>query len=568
MAPEPHAVPGIARAEVNPTSGPVGENDSRSLLGPTVVMAVGSIASRVLGFARNVVWAWVLGLNTVGAAYLVANTVPNIVFTLVAGGVLNAVFVPQLVRSMKRGGEEASAYADRMLTAAMILLALLTLAVTLAAPLLARLYAGGNWSSDDIALTAALAYWCLPQVFFYGVYTMLGQLLNARGSFGPMMWTPLLNNIVTIAVGLGFVAVGSVDRGSSDDATSSLSSVEIAVLGLGTTIGVAVQAIALVPVLRRNGYRFRPRFDFRGTGLSKAGHLATWSLLFVLVNQVAYWVVARVANTAGKAAGQVTEVAAGFPSYSNAYLIFLLPHGIVTVSVVTALLPRLSRVAADGDMRAVANQLSRSLTWIGLATVPAAALFLAVGPMLTRGAYFENPTADAAYIGYVLMAFAPGLVVFSAQHVVLRAFYALEDTRTPFLIQCGIAGCNVALVLAAGALLPAPWVVVGMAAGYSATYLFGVLLSVAVVRRRLGGLGERELLSAYGRVSAAALPPAAAAAAVSRWVANGLTGGLGVVLGMAVGGLVMLAGFAALTWLLRVPEARTMAVQIRRRMHG
>ena len=261
----------------------------------------------------------------------------------------------------------------------MVLLLLITVAATLAAPWVVAAYTSGSLAPDDRTVATLFAFWCLPQIFFYGLYTMLGQVLNARGSFGPMMWAPIVNNVVAIVTGLAFIALFTV----ADDDPSSLSTAAIAFLGAGTTLGVALQAVVLVPVLRRTGFGWRPRFDLRGLGLRRAGDLARWTFLFVLVNQLAYLVIVNLGVRADVDAKGVLDYGVGYAAYANAYLVFLLPHSIITVSVVTGLLPQLSRDAADGRAEAVRDQLSWAWRLTAVAVVPAAAALVALGTDVT-----------------------------------------------------------------------------------------------------------------------------------------------------------------------------------------
>lgn len=274
-------------------------------------------------------------------------------------------------------------------------------------------------------MTVAFARYCLPQIFFLGIFTLLGQVLNARGRFGSMMWTPVLNNVVVIAVFGLYLATGD---------GSELTGAETALLGWGTTAGIAVQALALLPVLRAARFRWRPRFDWRGSGLTRPLRAAGWLVLLVLTNQGAYWVVTRLATLAGgRAAGEGIDGGAGFSAYNNAYLLWAVPHGIVTVSLVTALMPRMSRAAADGDRDGLRRDVSYALRSSAAAVVPAACLLLALAQPLMAAVfqYGRTDARDIAVMAGILMAFAPGLVAFSGQYVLSRAFYALSDTRTP-----------------------------------------------------------------------------------------------------------------------------------------
>jgi putative peptidoglycan lipid II flippase len=528
----------------------------RRLLRSSSVMAAGTALSRVLGFVRSAVLAAAIGTRHTGDTFALANTIPNIIYILLAGGVLNAVFVPQVVRAMKQpdGGR---AYTDRLLTLALAVLAAVTVVATLAAPLVIRLYAGGSWSEKDLEVATAFAFWCLPQIFFYGAYTMLGQVLNARGSFGPMMWAPILNNLVAIAGGLLFIGQYTVDIVDP----SSLDSGAIALLGASATLGVVLQALVLVPVLTRTGFRFTPRLDVRGHGLGKAGDLAKWTLLFVAVNQLAYLVVVRLANAAGTTSD-------GLVAYSNAYLIFILPHSIITVSVVTGLLPRMSSAAADRRVADLRADLSVGWRLSAVGSVLVAGGLLALGPDLT-GVLFasgRNTTEAARAIGTIAAAFALGLPAFSAQYVALRGFYAQEDTRTPFFLQVAIASTNVALALLAYELADDRHKVAALALAYSATYVVGLLLSTAVLRRRLGGVDGARVVQTYVRLVVAVAPPAVLAWLVAHLVTNAMgTGQVGSLVACAAGGVVLLGGFLAATRVVHIPEVGSLLSAVRGR---
>ncbi|MFJ4687430.1 murein biosynthesis integral membrane protein MurJ [Streptomyces sp. NPDC088789] len=440
-------------------------------------MAAGSIVSRATGFARAAVVAAALGIGMTADGYAVANAVPTIVYMLLIGGALNAVFVPELVRAAKEHADGGTAYTQRLLTVCAVALLVLTGTAVAAAPLLVEMYTG--YTGAQAEMTVAFARYCLPQIFFLGLFTVLGQVLNARGRFGAMMWTPVLNNVVVIAVFGLYLAVG--DGGT-------LSAADRALLGWGTTAGIAVQALALVPSLRRAGFGWRPRFDWRGHGLTRPLRAAGWLVLLVLSNQAAYWVVTRLATMAGReAAGQGIDGGAGFSAYSNAYTLWAVPHGIVTVSLMTALLPRMSRAATDDDPAAVRRDVSYALRTSASMIVPAACALLALAQPVTALVYGYGRTGpdDVALMAGILMAFAPGLVAFSGQYVLSRAFYALSDTRTPFLLNLVIVTVNAGLAVAAYVLLPVRWAVTGMAGAYSVALLVGWVVTAQVLRRRL-----------------------------------------------------------------------------------
>ncbi|PCG82976.1 murein biosynthesis integral membrane protein MurJ [Streptomyces sp. WZ.A104] len=439
----------------------------------SAVMAAGSVVARATGFARSAVVAAALGtIGPTADAYAVGNALPTIVYMLLLGGALNAVFVPELVKAAKQHADGGAAYTDRLITVCVLALLALTATAVWAAPAIIDAYTG--YTGQQAAMTTALARYCLPQIFFLGLFTLLGQVLNARGRFGAMMWAPVLNNIVVMTVFGLYLALA---MGGGDTLTAT----ETAVLGWGTTAGIAVQALALVPALRAARFRWRPRFDWRGSGLTRPLRSAGWLVLLVLANQAAYWVTTRLATAAG------SEGAPGFGAYNNAYVLWVVPHGIVTVSVVTALMPRMSAAAADGDTAALRRDVSHALRVCASAVVPAACALLALAHPVMALVYGYGRTSahDTAAMAGILMAFAPGLVALSGQYVLSRAFYALSDTRTPFLLNLVIVVLNAGLSLAAAHLLPARWAVTGMAAAYSLALCAGWAVTARVLSRRL-----------------------------------------------------------------------------------
>ncbi|MDX3534222.1 murein biosynthesis integral membrane protein MurJ [Streptomyces sp. MB09-01] len=486
-----------------------------SVLRSGALMAAGSVVSRATGFVRSAVVVAALGIGMLGDGYAVANTVPNIIYMLLIGGALNAVFVPELVRAAKEHADGGAAYTDRLLTACTAALVALTAAAVLAAPLIVSTYTG--YSGTQESTTVALARYCLPQILFYGLFTLLGQVLNARGRFGAMMWTPVLNNVVIIGVFGLFLYV-------SHDATDGLTAAETRLLGLGTTAGIVVQALALVPSLRAARFRWRPRFDWRGSGLGRPLRNAGWLVMLVLTNQIAYWVVTRLSTTAGTQADLAGLPGAGYTAYSNAYQLWIVPQGIITVSLVTALMPRMSAAASDGELATLRGDISYALRSSAALVVPAAALFAALAPWV-MGSVFEYGVTDAADIEVMagmLIAFAPGLIAYSAQYVLSRGFYALSDTRTPFFLNLVIAALNAGLSAAAYFLLSPRWAVTGMAAASSLAFLAGAAVTAYTLSRRLGPrAGTRKerratAVRTHLRLLAACVPAAAAAYAAGR----------------------------------------------------
>ncbi|MFD9338839.1 murein biosynthesis integral membrane protein MurJ [Streptomyces sp. NPDC060028] len=512
------------------------------------LMAAGSIVSRATGFVRSAVVVAALGTGLLGDSYAVANTVPNILYMLLIGGALNAVFVPELVKAAREHKDGGAAYTDRLLTACTVALVVLTAVAVLAAPLIVAAYT--PYTGTQASTTVALARYCLPQILFYGLFTLLGQVLNARGRFGAMMWTPVLNNFVIIGVFGLFLYV-------SHDAADGLTAGEARLLGLGTTAGIVIQALALIPSLRAARFRWRPRFDWRGSGLGRPLRNAGWLVMLVLTNQFAYWVVTRLSTATGRHA-DLAGIAggAGYTAYSNAYQLWIVPQGIITVSLVTALMPRMSAAAADGEPGALRRDISYALRSSAALVVPAAALFAALAPWV-MGSVFEygrTGAADIEVMAGMLIAFAPGLIAFSAQYVLSRGFYALSDTRTPFFLNLVIAGLNAALSAAAYVLLPPRWAVTGMAGAYSVALFAGAAVTAYTLARRLGPRPGTRIerrataLRTHVRLLIACVPAAAigyaAARAADGWGDFAAVGAGTIVIAVVV---VLLAGPLRLT---------------------
>ncbi|MFE5922852.1 murein biosynthesis integral membrane protein MurJ [Streptomyces sp. NPDC056468] len=541
---------GTGSAEARKAAAPASSPASSAARG-SAVMAAGSIVSRATGFARSAVVAAALGtIGPVADGYAVGNALPTIVYMLLLGGALNAVFVPELVKAAKEHADGGAAYTDRLVTVCVIALLAITATAVWAAPAIIGAYT--DYTGEQAAMTTAFARYCLPQIFFLGLFTLLGQVLNARGRFGAMMWAPVLNNLVVMTV---FGLYLALSMGGGDTLTAT----ETAVLGWGTTAGIAVQALALLPALRAARFRWRPRFDWRGSGLTRPLRAAGWLVLLVLANQAAYWVTTRLATTAGLDGGP------GYGAYNNAYALWVVPHGIITVSVVTALMPRMSAAAADGDTAALRRDVSHALRVSASAVVPAAcALFALAQPVMALVfGYGRTSAADTAAMAGILMAFAPGLVALSGQYVLSRTFYALSDTRTPFLLNLVIVALNAGLSVAAAHLLPARWAVTGMAAAYSLALCAGWVVTARVLSHRLAV--ARPLRSSAAGAHARLLLAAVPATALGHFAALG-TAPAGPVVSTGAGTTAVVLTFALLARPLRLAELEALLSGVRRRV--
>ncbi|MCS0635196.1 murein biosynthesis integral membrane protein MurJ [Streptomyces sp. LP05-1] len=560
-APSPEPEPAPAAAPTPPKSG----GRVSGLLKSSAVMAAGTLVSRLTGFLRTLVVTGALGAALLGDTYTVAYTLPTMIYILTVGGGLNSVFVPQLVRSMKSDADGGEAYANRLLTLVMVALGVIVLLAVFAAPLLISALSptiAGDPAANGVAVT--FARYCLPTIFFMGVHVVMGQILNARGKFGAMMWTPVLNNIVVIVTfGLFIWVYGS--SAQSGMKVTTIPDEGVRLLGAGTLLGLVVQALAMIPYLREAGFRFRPRFDWKGHGLGKTVKLAKWTVLFVLANQAGVVVVTQLATAAGKASG---KDGAGFLAYSNAQLIWGMPQAIITVSVMAALLPRISRAAHDNDPGAVRDDISQGLRNSAVAIVPVSFAFLALGVPMCTLLYASAGQEAARGMGYMLMAFGLGLIPYSVQYVVLRGFYAYEDTRTPFYNTVIVAAVNAAASALCYVLLPAQWAVTGMAASYGLAYAVGVGIAWRRLRNRLGGdLDGSLVVRTYARLCMASLPAALLGGTAGFAVLAALgEGAAGSLIALITGGIVLVGVFYGAARKMRIEEINAMVGMVRGRL--
>ncbi|OKK10214.1 murein biosynthesis integral membrane protein MurJ [Streptomyces sp. CB02400] len=558
--------PPVAEAPApEPAPAPKKGGRAGGLLKSSAVMAAGTMVSRLTGFIRSAMIVSALGLALLGESFQIAYQLPTMIYILTVGGGLNSVFVPQLVRAMKEDEDGGEAYANRLLTLVMVALAALTALAWLAAPLLVRALSvpvATDPAANDVAVTFTRYF--LPSIFFMGVHVVIGQILNVRGRFGAMMWTPVLNNIVIIVTLGTFIWVYGTAADSKMEVTN-IPPEGLRLLGVGVLLGLVVQALAMIPYLRETGFRIRLRFDWKGHGLGKAAMLAKWTILFVLANQAGALVVTQLATASVKD----TDIAGtGFSAYSNAQLIWGLPQAIITVSLMAALLPRISRSAAEDDSGAIRDDISQGLRTTAVAIVPIAFGFVSLGIPMCTLMFGSSGTEAATNMGYMLMAFGLGLIPYSVQYVVLRAFYAYEDTRTPFYNTVIVAAGNAIASGICYVVLPARWAVVGMAASYGLAYVIGVGVAWRRLRKRLGGdLDGARVLRTYARLCIASVPAALLSGAACYGVVQTLGQGvLGSFAALLAGGAVLFGVFFVAARRMRIEEVNSLVGMVRGRL--
>ncbi|MEJ8280337.1 murein biosynthesis integral membrane protein MurJ [Pseudonocardia spirodelae] len=490
-----------------------GAERAGSLVRSSGMIAIASLVSRLTGFVRNLALVAVLGFAVVNDSYTVSNTLPNIVYELLLGGVLTSVMIPVLVRAQAEDPDGGERFTRRLLTVVGAGLLVATLLAMASAPLLTRLYLGsGDSGNANPALATAFAWLLLPQILFYGIGALLGAILNSKQVFGPFAWAPVLNNLVLLGVLVVYVLVPgeiSVDPVRMGDP-------KLLVLGVGTTLGIVVQALVLIPFMRRIGFTYRPVWGW-DPRLSLAGGMALWIVGYVLVGQAGYIVTTRVAASAAE--GSVA-------TYQNAWLLLQVPYGVLGVSLLTALMPRMSRAAANGDVDQVVTDLSLGARLSTVGLIPIAAVMTAFGPALGTALFSigagSGPGAER--LGQTVAWSAFGLLPYAVTMLQMRVFYAMTDSRTPTLIQVGMVGVKIPLLLACPLLLPPQQVVLGLAAANGLSFVGGAVLGQWLLRRRLGRARSGEVLACLARVAAASAVAAAVAWGLGVLVAPLLAG--------------------------------------------
>ena len=548
-------------------------SSSSALLRASVVMAAGSMISRLLGFVRNFLFGAILGgsMSAAANAFSAANTLPNTIWLLVGGGTLNAILVPAIVRAVKRP-DRGSDYISRLMT----LVAAASLGVTVvclvAVPLLLTL-TSGLLPPTTYALAVQLGYWMMPQIFFSALYVMCGQLLNAHDSFGPYQWAPVFNNLVAIigaALFLGlWGTVGDPGRWTLEMI------VAMAAINVG---GSAAQVVFLFWYVKKLDLRLRPKWGLRGLGLGKLSRIGLWSLAMLGLGQLGIWASRWATGGAVRMTEQYQgqpELAARYPALLTmewAYLAFMIPQAIIAVTLVTAAFPSISRSAADDDHAEALARYSRTNRMLAVPMMLCTAVFIALsGPIMWVIGGGTGETAARAN-GTVLVAYMLGLVPFASLYLIKRVFYAYEDARTPFIAQIPIAALTVLSVPIILTLVDPMYAAMASAGAMSLGNLVAWLVGMVQLRRHAA---RHETLPPSARVGLSLFGRLGVAAAGSWAVGTGLVllAGdllwrhrlLAVLLGAAIAA-VMTVVFTALAHLLRVPEVQRLVGTTRRKL--
>lgn len=546
-----------------PGTAPAAAPVRRSGAASSAIMASGTLVSRVLGFVKAVLITVAVGsVTTVADVFELANTLPNLIYVLVAGGIFNAVLVPQIIKASRNAEDQGADYISRLLTLAVLaLLGVAAVVVVLAGPIIRLM--GTDWDDGMLALGTTFALFTFPQLFFYGLYTVVGQVLNAKGAFGAYMWAPVLNNVVAIAGLLVFVQQFGAYQQDPHTLENWTAGKTLWLAGTAT-LGVVLQALILFLPLRRLGLGLRPRFGWRGIGLSTAARLGGWTLATGVIANLAFLVLTKVAAIPTgyrpeHLAMDPPQQIAGVTALNQASMLYSLPHGVIGLSIATVLFNRMAAAATEGDRAGMVSSLSSSLRITGVATVFAAvALVVYAGPL---GMLFSGGVPSAgAVVGQVVAVIAIGAPFMSTSFMLGRAFYAQEDARTPFLVQIGVAVFTVACAAAIWAFVAPEHMIFAVAGCYAAQNVLSTLLYHRVLVRRVGDYDVARVLDSHARILAAALLAGAAGAVVLHLLGGydpaGFAWGsqLTAVVVLAVGGTAMGAVYLVALRLCRVEE--------------
>ncbi|HEY2298163.1 MAG TPA: murein biosynthesis integral membrane protein MurJ [Jatrophihabitans sp.] len=544
-APETAAPAGVAEEEVE---------GNRRVLANSRAMAIASLVSRITGFLRSALLVAALGVGHVGDAYNLGNNFPNMVYELLLGGVLSSVLVPLLVNAQEDDADEGVAYTQRLLSLATVALSLVTMLAVVCAPLIAS---GFVDPGPQRSLTSLFATLLLPEIFFYGLGAMFMAVLNIRHSYAPGAWAPVLNNVIMIVT----VAVFFALPGPNVLTPSSMTTAQVVVLGVGTTLGIAAQALVLIPALRRTGFhwkwRFRANPDEAGR-LREVGQLAGWVLCYVVASQIGVTVIAAVGGH-NKA----------FTVFTQADLLIQMPYGILVVSLLTALMPRLSRAAAREQHDEVIADLGLGARLSAIALVPITAGLIVLGQSLTIVLFAHGQTSieGGRLIGTALAASAFGLFPFALVMLQLRVFYAMRDGRTPTLINVFMVGTKIVIVLVCSHLFDDTGrIAVALTVATSTSYVIGAVVGHICLTRRLGNLGFRSVADTVARVTLASAAGGAAAFGVGLALRSALGDGRsGALATLLLGGAAGVAVLVAVLWRMRISELQDLTGLVRRR---
>lgn len=464
----------------------------------SLIMASGTAASRVTGQVRTILLAWALGTTGYAAnAYQTGSMIPQVIYTLVSGGIFNAVLVPQIVRTLK--AKDAETKLNKLITLAITMLLGVTLLMAIATPLLTRLYVNG--SPETMALATSFTLWCMPQIFFYGLYTVVGQILAAKDHFVTYAWSSVGANVISC---IGFGTFIALFGRATERPLEFWTPTKIALTAGAWTLGVAFQALVLFIPLTKIGLRYRPKFGIHGIGLRSMGPVAIWSVGIVIVDQIGNILITRVATSAPFTAQLKLHInpldVAGNATYQNAYTIYMLPYSLIAVSVATAIFPKISRAIAERNLAEARNDLSQSLRVMGLIMCFFGAAFVVLPLPIILSLLPSVTVREALLMCGPLVALGFGIPFASSYLIIQRTFYSFEDGRNPFLFTVMSIGTQVIVLLVGEAVLPpTDWVTLIGVSGTLSFMLPFPILFVMLRKRFNGNVDGRRIFLSYAK---------------------------------------------------------------------
>ena len=464
----------------------------------SLIMASGTAASRVTVQVRTILLAWALGTTGYAAnAYQAGSMIPQVIYTLVSGGIFNAVLVQQIVRTLK--AKDAETKLNKLITLAITMLLGVTLLMAIATPLLTRLYVNG--SPETMALATSFTLWCMPQIFFYGLYTVVGQILAAKDHFVTYAWSSVGANVISC---IGFGTFIALFGRATERPLEFWTPTKIALTAGAWTLGVAFQALVLFIPLTKIGLRYRPKFGIHGIGLRSMGPVAIWSVGIVIVDQIGNILITRVATSAPFTAQLKLHInpldVAGNATYQNAYTIYMLPYSLIAVSVATAIFPKISRAIAERNLAEARNDLSQSLRVMGLIMCFFGAAFVVLPLPIILSLLPSVTVREALLMCGPLVALGFGIPFASSYLIIQRTFYSFEDGRNPFLFTVMSIGTQVIVLLVGEAVLPpTDWVTLIGVSGTLSFMLPFPILFVMLRKRFNGNVDGRRIFLSYAK---------------------------------------------------------------------
>lgn len=527
------------------------------LLKDVAIMSSGTMVSRVLGFLKVSLITYILGAGTIGAdIFSIATLLPGTIYMIFAGGALNTVLVPQIVKAIENDSDRGAAFINRLITSFALVVSIMTIITTIATPLILTLSTAPSWRSPERASSwnsvLTMTYITMPQLFFFATFLLIGQILNAKKHFAPMMWAPAAANIVSISSLLLYLYLWGTTG------TNAFSFTQQLVLAFGSTLSVFTQAGIMFFCLNRVGIKYRPRWDFRGSGLGQVVHVGKWALGYTALVEITAIINQIYSSSATGQAGEVAR-AAGTNVLNISALVFVLPHSLITVSLATAMITSSSKLAAVQDYRGVANEAIKTLRLSLTFAIPVTFGFIILGAPFTNLAFGNGQgTHDAILISQTLSIMALGFIPYTIYFLIIRSFYVLNDTRSTFYLQACSSTFQILITFPILFINYSPETVAQkIALGTALGYYFGCILSYRWLSKKLSDLKLSSVIQLIARGLIAAGVSSLITILVLR-ILPAFPGKLDALADFLIGGLILVSVYAVVGYRLRIKEIHSL----------